>query len=122
TNEEAKDLTQAFFARALERRTFEAYDPQVARFRTFIRSCLDHFVANAEESRRALKRGGGLVPLSLHFDEAEEELARAGVVESATDESAFDADWVKSLFDMSVEALRSELSARGRDAAWTAFE
>ena len=121
SNEEAKDLTQAFFARALERNSFESYDPEVGRFRTYARQCVDNFVRNAEEARNALKRGGGAVPLSLHFDEAEDEILAAGAVETPSDEGSFDADFVRSLHDLSVETLEDDLLRRGRANALKAF-
>ena len=49
--EDAKDLTQGFFARAFEKRFFDAYDPARARFRTFLRTCLDGY--------RRQRAGGG---------------------------------------------------------------
>lgn len=122
TNEEAKDLTQAFFLQALERGIFDGYDPAIARFRTFVRRCLDNFVANAEEARSALKRGGGTILISLHFEEAEAELVSAGRIEEPPSEGAFDADFVRALVDLSVEALREDLRARGRETALAAFE
>lgn len=121
-NEEAKDLTQAFFARALERGVFDGFAPERARFRTYVRRCLDNFVLNEEEARRALKRGGGAMPLSLHFDEAEAELGRLGDVDEGMQERLFDEEWVKALVGMSVDALRSALTAEGRDRQWRAFE
>src|SRR5882672_2039664 len=45
SNEEAKDLTQGFFATAFEKKFFTTYDPHKARFRTFLRTCLDRFVS-----------------------------------------------------------------------------
>src|SRR5258708_3178483 len=39
--EDAEDLTQEFFASALVKKTFERYDPGKARFRTYLRTCLD---------------------------------------------------------------------------------
>src|ERR1700754_3089368 len=44
--EDAEDATQGFFAAALERRFFDTFDPAKARFRTFLRVCLDRFVQN----------------------------------------------------------------------------
>src|SRR3954464_5939662 len=65
TPDEAEDLTQAFFARAFEKDFFVSFDPARARFRTFLRTCLDRFVANARKAEARLKRGGGitLVPI-----------------------------------------------------------
>src|SRR5262245_55447296 len=72
--EEAEDLTQEFFARAMEQGFFEKYDPSRARFRTFLRGSLDHLVANARRDERRLKRGGGAAHLPLDFAGAEVDL------------------------------------------------
>jgi DNA-directed RNA polymerase specialized sigma24 family protein len=56
---EAEDLTQGFFARAYEKRFFDRFDPARARFRTFLRTCLDGYVANERQAAARLKRGGG---------------------------------------------------------------
>src|SRR5688500_15348568 len=57
--EDAQDLTQEFFTRAFEREYLSRYDPAKARFRTFVRTCLDGFLANHDKSAARLKRGGG---------------------------------------------------------------
>src|SRR4051812_4229264 len=44
SSEQASDLTQGFFAQALELRTFSSYDPARALFRTYLKICLDRFV------------------------------------------------------------------------------
>src|SRR5882762_1412968 len=75
TNEDAKDLTQSFFALAIEKNYFAGYDPAKASFQTFIRTCLDRFVANQRKSAQRLKRGGGADHFSLDFGEAENELS-----------------------------------------------
>ncbi len=97
-NEEAKDLTQAFFAHALEKGWLARFDPRRGRFRSFLRLSLDGFVANEEKARGRAKRGGGVAPLSLDFDGAEGELA--GVDPPAPDsvEAWFDAEWRRGLF------------------------
>src|SRR5262245_7573081 len=56
--EEAADLTQGFFAQALEQRTFTTYDPARALFRTYLKACLDRFVAKEERDQTRQKRGG----------------------------------------------------------------
>jgi DNA-directed RNA polymerase specialized sigma24 family protein len=69
--EDAEDLTQDFFARALEGGTLERFDAGKARFRTYLRVCLDRFASNARKAERRLKRGGGHAHLSLDFPGAE---------------------------------------------------
>src|SRR5262245_13142449 len=58
SNEDAKDLTQAFFARAMEKEIFKDYRHEKASFRTFIRLCVDRFVMNESKYAQRLKRGG----------------------------------------------------------------
>ena len=52
TSADAQDLTQEFFARAFEKEYLEKYDPARARFRTFVRTCLDGFLANERQRPR----------------------------------------------------------------------
>src|SRR2546425_5660696 len=74
SNEDAKDLTQGFFASAIEKDYFASYDATKASFQTFLRTCLDRFVANQRQAVQRLKRGGGADHFSLDFSGAENEL------------------------------------------------
>src|SRR5262245_39407495 len=44
--EDAQDLTQAFFARFLEKRLVQSADPERGRFRSFLLTALKHFLVN----------------------------------------------------------------------------
>ena len=68
---DAQDLTQEFFARCLEKEYLARFDPSKARFRTFVRTCLDGFLANERQSATRLKRGGGALVESLDFASAD---------------------------------------------------
>jgi RNA polymerase sigma factor (sigma-70 family) len=124
--EDAQDLSQAFFAQALEKGTFGRYEPDKARFRTFLRLCLDGFVANERKAAGRLKRGGGSVLLPLDFAGAEEELARQfahpGASETLGPEEYFHREWVRSLFARAVETLRQRCEASGRGLRFALFE
>ncbi len=120
--EDARDLTQAFFAQALEKGTFGRYDPDKARFRTFLRLCLDGFVANERKAASRLKRGGGAALLSLDFEGAEQELAHQLAAEALGPEEYFHREWVRSLFAQAVEALRQRCETSGRSLRFTLFE
>ena len=76
--DDAADLTQGFFLRAFEKDFFAGFDPSRARFRTYLRTCLDGFVANARKADARLKRGGGVTLIPIDFDEAERELRLPG--------------------------------------------
>ena len=105
SNEDAKDLTQGFFATAIEKSYFAGYDATKARFQTFLRTCLDRFIANQKKSDRRLKRGAGSDHLSLDFAGAESELASNLPATDLNPEEFFQREWVRSLFTLSVEAL-----------------
>lgn len=122
SNEDAKDLTQGFFLRAMEKDFFAPYDPAKARFRTFLRTCLDGYLANEAKAAGRLKRGGGATLLSLEFETAEGELARMEIPSPDTVERYFDDEWVRSLFGIAVDALRADCAARGRDVHFRIFE
>lgn len=122
SSEDARDLTQGFFARAIEKRFFETYDPARAKFRTYLRTCVDGFVANERKAARRLKRSPGSEVLSLDFEAAEGEIARQEMPDSLAMEEYFHREWVRSLFSLAVERLREECAARGKEAAFRVFE
>lgn len=124
--EDAEDLTQEFFARAFEKRYLEGYDPAKARFRTYLRTCLDRFAANRRRADRRLKRGGGAAVLSVDFAGAEAEVERAGALAGAapgTDPEAwFHREWRRALFRAAVAELRELCRAGGKEVRFTVFE
>ncbi len=113
-HEDAKDLTQAFFGRAMEKGWFDSFDPSKARFRTFLRTCLDGFVQNEAKAQGRIKRGGGERILSLDFERAEGELAHVDPAAPDSVDREFDEAWVRGLFASAIDQLRNELAAAGR--------
>ena len=70
--DDARDLTQAFFARLLEKNDLAAIKRERGRFRSFLLASLKHFLANEWDRQRAQKRGGGRPPFSIDFGAAED--------------------------------------------------
>ena len=106
--EDARDLVQGFFARAFENRWFRAYDPTKARFRTYLKTCLDRFAMDAARDAARMKRGGdGAMRFALDFDAAEDELQRLGPPNAHDVEAYFDAEWTRSLLAAAVDELRA---------------
>lgn len=119
--DEAADLTQEFFTTTLEKDVVERYDPARARFRTYLRLCLDGFAANARKAERRLKRGGDVTVVPLDFQTAEGEMARhEGVVDADVDE-LFYREWVRALFERSVADLKQHAGAAGRPVMFEVF-
>lgn len=122
SNEDAKDLTQGFFAQALEKGYLQNYDPAKARFRTFLRTCLDGYVANENKAAQRQKRGGGALIASLDFETAEGELRQIEIADTENVEDYFEKEWLRSLFSLAVETLRSECEAQNRRVHFQLFE
>ena len=120
--DEAEDATQSFFARAFEKDYFTSYDPRKARFRTFLRTCLDGFMANERKAARRLKRGGAVAVVPLDFETAEGELRHHDVSVPADMEEFFDREWARSIFALAVERLRQHYEASSRDKYFRVFE
>jgi RNA polymerase sigma factor (sigma-70 family) len=111
-NETAKDLTQGFFASAMEREFFQRFDPAKAGFRTYIRLAVERFAANEHEAANRQKRGGG-----VEFAELDEESAS-----SESPEEIFLREWRRQLFALAVEDLRVECESSGKRTEWDTFE
>lgn len=120
--EDAEDVVQAFFATAFEKRYLEVYDPAKARFRTFLRTCLDRFVQNRQKADRALKRGGAIDLRSLDFPGAERELADHLAADVQDVDRFFRDETIRALFTRTVEEMQRAYAAEGRDAVFRVFE
>ena len=121
-NEDAKDLTQGFFANAFEKNHFASYDARKASFQTFLRTCLDGFIANERKAGRRLKRGGDSNHFQLDFLSAEDELAMHAANVDLSPEEYFHREWVRWMFTIAVEALRERCESTGRKIHFQLFE
>jgi RNA polymerase sigma factor (sigma-70 family) len=119
--EEARDLTQGFFTSALEKRLFDGYERDRGRFRSFLRTCLDRFLANEHEASVRLKRGGPRARwMQVELDDMEPEVE--ALVAGDDPETAFDREWTRSIFALSVDDLRREYESLGKAKRFEVFE
>ncbi len=121
-NEDAKDLTQGFFANAFEKNHFANYDARKASFQTFLRTCLDGFVANQRKAGQRLKRGGDVNHFQLDFLSAEDELAMQAANVDVSPEDYFHREWVRGMFTLAVDTLRRRCESAGRGVHFQLFE
>jgi RNA polymerase sigma-70 factor (ECF subfamily) len=117
---DSQDLTQAFFARLLERNWVGRADQQKGHFRSFLLSAMNHFLADEWDRVRAQKRGGGVAPLPLQFDTAE---TRYGLepADQVTPESSYERRWALTLLDEVLRRLRLEYEQEGRAELFAAL-
>ena len=120
SNEDAKDLTQGFFANAFEKDHFANYDAGKASFQTFLRTCLDGFIANERKAGSRLKRGGGVDHYSLDFAAAENEIVSH--TSTLNPEDYFHREWVRWMFTLAVDAFRKRCEESGRTVHFQLFE
>jgi RNA polymerase sigma-70 factor (ECF subfamily) len=112
SNEDAKDLTQSFFANAVERELFRRFDPEKASFRTYLRMAVERFAANQYEAANRQKRGG-----AVQFDPVDEKTA-AGI----SPEDQFERDWQRQLFSLALDDLRTHCKQSGKGLQFAIFE
>src|SRR5262245_3675178 len=110
--EEAKDLTQGFFALLLERRDFDAVRKEKGRLRSYLLTSLKHFQANEHARAMAIKRGKGqqLIPLEdLH----ERERAGYEPTDTLTADQVYERRWALTVLDQVLARLGDEYRAAG---------
>ena len=118
----AEDVVQAFFTAAFEKQYVERYDPVKAKFRTFLRTCLDRFVQNHQKAERAEKRGGGHAHVPLDFPGAERELAAIAVQDRRDLDRFFHDETVRDLFARTIDAMRRAYEAEDKSIVFRVFE
>lgn len=117
----AQDLTQAFFARLLEKNDLAAADRTRGRFRTFLLTACQHFLANAHDHATAKKRGGGRAAIPLDFADADVRYSHEPAHEE-TPERLFDRRWALDLLDRALGELKAEYEESGRGKLFDALK
>ncbi len=110
--EDARDLTQAFFAKLLEKQDLRVADPKRCRFRTFLLSSMKNFLAGEWRKKTTLRRGGGFKILPLDFDSAEASYDLEPT-HDLSPEAIYERRWALGLLERAVEDLRSHYEKTG---------
>lgn len=119
--EDAQDLTQAFFARLLEKEFLRTAAPEKGRFRTFLLVALKRFLTTEWRRGQAQKRGGGAFHVSMTMLEAEDRYA-AEPVETDSPETLFDRQWALTLLDRAMLRLKEDYASSGRSNVFEALK
>jgi RNA polymerase sigma factor (sigma-70 family) len=110
--EEARDLTQGFFALLLERRDFDAVRKEKGRLRSYLLTSVKHFLTNEHNRAMAIKRGEGrqLIPLE---DLRERERIGFDPSETLAADQIYERRWALSVLDQALARLGDEYRAAG---------
>ena len=110
--EEAKDLTQGFFALLLERKDLNAVHREKGRLRCYLLTSLKHFLTNERNRAIAIKRGAGqqLIPLE---DLRERERIGFELTKTLPADQIYERRWALSVLDHVMARLGDEYRAAG---------
>lgn len=111
--EQAEDRLQEFFTQFLARHCVDRADPTRGRFRTFLLTCLQHYLRDAHDRDCAAKRGGQVRFVSIDRDHAERGFA-AEAVEHLTPERVFERRWATALLEKVLGQLSNEFARTGK--------
>jgi len=119
-NEEAKDLTQAFFHEiVLGKELVQQADRGKGRFRSFLLTSLRNYLINVRDKETAQKRvpRGKLVPLDMVDPEA-----LPAVAADLSPDDCFNHVWVSSLLERALHEVETSCHEDGKTAYWKVFE
>ena len=120
SSEDAKDLTQAFFARLLQRNWVGDADRERGRFRTFLLTAMSRFLSDEWDKIRALKRGGGAIHVPLQLDSAETRYGHEPA-DNTTPEQCFERRWALMLLETVLQQLRGEYERHDKAGLFAAL-
>jgi RNA polymerase sigma-70 factor (ECF subfamily) len=118
---DAQDLTQEFFAQLLERHSLATASPQRGRFRSFLLTALNHFLANEWHKARTGRRGGGNPVTSLDWAEAEKRYDLEPADHRSPDK-LFEKQWALTLLSEVLNRLETEYQQDGKLELFTALK
>jgi RNA polymerase sigma-70 factor (ECF subfamily) len=105
----AMDLVQSVFSRLLEKKSIKAANKNRGKFRSFLLTAFKFHLSDEAKHDRAQKRGGGIDPVSLDRNTAENRY-RIEPADAHTPETLFERRWAMTLLAHAMERLRGELN------------
>ncbi|MDF1712947.1 MAG: sigma-70 family RNA polymerase sigma factor [Akkermansiaceae bacterium] len=111
--EDAEDLTQAFFARLIEKDLFARANAERGKLRSFLLGTFKNFLSDEWDKSRALKRGGGKEVFSIDAAEEEERFAMEPADEESPDR-CFEKRWALVVLDRVMRSLRDHYLESGK--------
>jgi len=117
SREDAEDLTQGFFARLLEKNYLEGITSDGGKFRAFLLVALKRFLTNEWDRASRQKRGGGVSPLSLDWQDAESRYQIAPA-DNLSPDKLYDRAWAVVVLERVITRLRDESGVDGKAALY----
>ena len=121
SSDDAKDLTQAFFARLLEKNFMADARRERGRFRSFLLGSVRHFLANEYDRGQALKRGGRLLHVPIEFEVGERQYQHEPV-EHETPERLYERRWAIAVLDLGKVCVKAKYAGPRRETLFERLE
>jgi RNA polymerase sigma-70 factor (ECF subfamily) len=121
SREDAEDLVQAFFARLLEKNYLEGVSNDGGKFRAFLLVAVKRFLANEWDRANRQKRGGGVSPLSLDWQDADTRF-QINPADNISPDKLFDRAWAMTVLERVITRLRAENSSTGKAEMYAQLE
>jgi DNA-directed RNA polymerase specialized sigma24 family protein len=121
SNEDAKDLTQAFFTWLLQEDALRRYEAGRGGFRAYLKVLLRRFVGHVERDLQRLKRGGGARVFSLDGD-APKLPELQGDPAGVDPERVFERVWLEELVHQSIGRVRERCVRSGKETRFRLYE
>lgn len=118
---DAQDLTQEFFLHLLKGTWLEHLDEAKGRFRAYLSTALRNFLRKQWRRTWTLRRGRGCTLVPIEAAEAEQtyELALAT---RTTPELLYERQWARVVIDQTLQQLRIEMKAAGKETFFDHFD
>jgi RNA polymerase sigma factor (sigma-70 family) len=115
TDDDATDLTQAFFLHLLEHRAIERADQSRGRFRSYLLTSAYNFVASARQRDRSLRRGARTSHHSIDEADAERHASLSAHDRESSPEAVFERHWALNVTERAMERVRTDYASRGQE-------
>ena len=114
SEEDAKDLTQGFFAKILSHGAVAVADPSRGRFRSFLLRSIKNYMSSEWRKENAQKRGGGAPNLSLDAEDAERRYRIEPAGSELSPEELYDRRWARAVLEQVLATLKKEFRRSGK--------
>ncbi|HKQ39337.1 MAG TPA: sigma-70 family RNA polymerase sigma factor [Verrucomicrobiae bacterium] len=111
--DDAQDLTQEFFAYLIRNDHLRRADREKGKFRTFLLSTLDYFLAREWSRAHRQKRGGQFIFISLD-QQTPEERYRLEPPDNDSPEKKFLRQWALTVLKQTMDALERDCEDNGK--------
>ncbi|MBA3960951.1 MAG: sigma-70 family RNA polymerase sigma factor [Chthoniobacterales bacterium] len=121
SRDDARDLTQGFFALLLERRDLDAVRKEKGRFRSYLLTALKNFLTDEWRRTMAIKRGKGRKPIPLDEMGAEDGI-ETDTADRVTPELIYERRWASTVLEHVLSRLKEEYRAAGNAGIFEALK